>query len=128
MVIIKTFFKKNKKTLLNECLMNECSVRPEYLCTHILVTASFLFTQGIPLYFYQLEYFLHFRDRFKLHFVQCQHSRVLLWKVFTLIFTSTFSFSFNLRHKMLILLAFPFYRWVNWISEEIISCLTFCDF
>lgn len=28
----------------------------------------------------------------------------------------------------MILLAFPFYRWVNWISDEVISVLTLCDF
>lgn len=85
-------YSKLKKKILSECLINVCSVRQEYLCINIHVTAGFLFTLGIPLCSYQLEYFLHFRAKFKLHFVQCQHSRVLPCKVFILIFTSTFSF------------------------------------
>lgn len=120
--------KCEKKVLLSEYLMNQCSVKQECLFIHIYVTSSSLFPPGIPLYAYQLEYFLHFRDKFKLHYVQCQHSRVLIDKSFYSHFHIYFFFSFNLGHKMLILLAFPFYRCVNWISEEIISCLAFCDF
>lgn len=120
-------YSKHNKKKNEKKLRNECSSRQQYLFVRVLVTASSLFTPGIPLCSCQLEHFLHFRDNFKLHFIQCKNARVLICNVFILIFTSTF-FLFNLRHKMLILLAFSFYRWVNWISEELISCLTFCDF
>lgn len=75
-----------------ECLMNTCSVRQEYVCINIHLTTGFLFTLRIPLYCHQLEYFLHFRAKFKRHFAQCQHSRILPCKVLILTFTSIFSF------------------------------------
>ena len=122
-MLINTQALKNKKP--PEWMFNDWELgKNNFLYISLLLLAFSLFKELLCIL---IEYFLHFRDRFKLHFVQYRHSRVLLWKVFILIFKSAFLFSFSLRHKMLILLAFPFYRWVNWISEEIISCLTFCD-
>lgn len=71
-----------------------------------------------------LNHLLFFHS--KLHFVQCQHSGVLLCNVLILIFLRAqvhiyLLTSFNLKHKLLILLTIPFYRWINWNSEEVIS-------